>query len=281
MIKTNYHTHSTFCDGQNTPEEMVEAAIAKNFDILGFSGHCLFPFSSQWHTPFKSYEKYVSEISRLKEKYSDKLTIYTGFEYDYFSPICCPKFDTIKQFNPDYLLGAVHYVPVKDGYYAADGGYEKVHKFITDNKIDPKEAVIRYFECEREMLQKGDFTFLAHCDLIRKQNSKSNPYAPLFSEEESWYKEQIKLTVKEIQKSGVCVEINTGGIARGYLDSPYPSPYFLDLLHDANVPVTINSDSHATETLDSWFPEAVEYIKKAGYKELTFFKSGSLINQKI
>ena len=39
MIKTNYHTHSTFCDGKNTPEEMVLKAIEDNFDILGFSSH--------------------------------------------------------------------------------------------------------------------------------------------------------------------------------------------------------------------------------------------------
>ena len=36
MIKSNFHTHSTFCDGKNTPEEMVEVAIEKKIDIWGF-----------------------------------------------------------------------------------------------------------------------------------------------------------------------------------------------------------------------------------------------------
>lgn len=281
MKKTNYHTHSTFCDGHNTPEEMVISAIEKKFDILGFSGHCMYPFASEWHTSYENYPAYIKEIARLKEKYSQKLTIYTGFEYDYFAPICCPKFSNIKQFIPDFLLGAVHYVPMKDGFYTADDNYETVRKFLTENNISSKDAVIQYFECQREMLKKGNFTFLAHCDLIRKQNSKKNPFGPLFSEEESWYKEQIELTVKEIKRSGVCVEINTGGIARGYMESPYPSPYFLSLLYKAGIPVTINSDSHAVDTLDAWFPEAIEYIKKAGYKEVSFFESGHLISQKL
>ena len=29
---TNYHTHTTFCDGQSTVEEVVLTAIEKGFD---------------------------------------------------------------------------------------------------------------------------------------------------------------------------------------------------------------------------------------------------------
>ena len=37
--RQNLHTHTTFCDGKDTPEELIEAAIAKGFDSIGFSGH--------------------------------------------------------------------------------------------------------------------------------------------------------------------------------------------------------------------------------------------------
>ena len=39
MRKVNLHTHTCFCDGKNTPEEMVISAIEKGMDVLGFSGH--------------------------------------------------------------------------------------------------------------------------------------------------------------------------------------------------------------------------------------------------
>ena len=42
MINTNFHTHTTFCDGKDTPEQMVLAAIQKGFSALGFSGHAYF-----------------------------------------------------------------------------------------------------------------------------------------------------------------------------------------------------------------------------------------------
>lgn len=73
MIKSNFHTHSTFCDGKNTPEEMVEVAIEKKIDILGFSSHSMYPFSSDWHIPSNSHEEYIREIYvvHIKDYYSD------------------------------------------------------------------------------------------------------------------------------------------------------------------------------------------------------------------
>ena len=39
MINSDFHTHSTYCDGKLSLEEMTEAAILKKMDAIGFSGH--------------------------------------------------------------------------------------------------------------------------------------------------------------------------------------------------------------------------------------------------
>ena len=116
------------------------------------------------------------------------------------------------------------------------------------------------------MLKKGDFDILAHPDLLRKRNGQLK----FFSEEESWYKEEIKATVKEIARAGVITEINTGAIARGAMDDTYPSQYFLELLHNLGVPVCINSDAHTTAMLDDAFNRAASMAKKTGYTELVY-----------
>ena len=41
----NLHTHTTYCDGKNTAEEMVQKAIELGFKSLGFSGHAPMPDS--------------------------------------------------------------------------------------------------------------------------------------------------------------------------------------------------------------------------------------------
>ena len=271
--KTNYHMHTTFCDGKATPEQMVEEAIKRNFDIIGFSGHSMYPFASDWHIAPREHLNYSAKIHELAQKYKDKIEIYCGYEADYIPGVCKPDLSFYKELGAEYLVGSVHYVVGKGGFIEADGDFAKVREGIKKYfNNDVKLAVTTYFSLEKEMLEKGNFTFLGHADLFRKQNSKSL----LFDTRESWYKEELLSLTKKIASSGVCVELNTGAIARGYLDLPYPDPYFLSLLHEHNVPVTINSDAHTTQHIDFWFEEAKEYIKKAGYKELMFFQSGKL-----
>ena len=42
-MKTNYHMHTVWCDGRNTVEEMIRAAIDRGFDEIGFSSHARLP----------------------------------------------------------------------------------------------------------------------------------------------------------------------------------------------------------------------------------------------
>ena len=73
---SNLHTHTTFCDGKNTPEEMVISAIQKGFYSLGFSAHAYAPYGLEYC--MRDEEGYIKEIARLKEKYKDKIEIYLG-----------------------------------------------------------------------------------------------------------------------------------------------------------------------------------------------------------
>ena len=262
--KANFHTHSTFCDGKNSAEEMILCAIEKGFDTLGFSSHCIHPLNPEfyqpvdniWHIKSDNIKNYTKEISRLKEKYADKIKIYLGFEADFFESKkygnAIPIMSNYSEFSPDYLIGAVHFINTINGFFSVDHKPEIVKenliRFYTkkDGTIDGKKVVCDYFSTEREML------------------------ANFFNEEESWYKAEIKATAKAIAKAGVIAEINTGAIARGNMDDTYPSQPFLELMHEYKVPVCINSDAHTTNNLDAAFERAIEKAKKAGYTELIY-----------
>lgn len=277
--KINLHTHCTFCDGKNTAEEMVESAIAKGFTVLGFSSHCLYPVDPDfyktpddfWHIPANKINTYQTEIERLKKEYGNKITILSGFEADYFEDTkigsALPDTSVYSSLNPDYLIGSVHFVNIQKGYYTVDHTAENVKEnLLRLYNNDYKSAVCDYFETERNMLKKCNFNIIGHADLIRKRN----PVLKFFNEEDSWYKEQIKLTVEEIARNGAVVELNTGAIARGIFDDVYPSSYMLDLLYSKGVPVCVNSDSHDTKTIDCAFDKAYNIARKAGYKELLY-----------
>ena len=63
----NFHTHTSFCDGKNTPEEIIKAAINKGFSAIGFSGHGYTDFDLRYC--MKNTDEYIKEITQLKEKY--------------------------------------------------------------------------------------------------------------------------------------------------------------------------------------------------------------------
>lgn len=277
-IKTNYHTHSTFCDGKNTPEEMITEAIKKNFDIIGFSSHSMYPFAETWHIAPRDHEPYVKEIARFKKEYKNKIEILTGFEADFIPSLCMPTHERFAEFSPDFLIGSVHFIVNEKGFVTVDESAEGVKNGI--EKLfngNGKRFTQEYFYLEREMLKHGDFEILGHCDLVKLRNQTLH----FFNEEDSWYKSEIKALVKEIKKHDVIVEVNTGAIARKNLDDIYPSKPILQLLHDANIPVTINSDAHTTAGLDAAFDFAKKKIREAGFTETVIIKKGRIEMQPL
>ena len=287
MQKINLHTHTTFCDGKDTPEEMVLAAITKGFSALGFSGHSLFPFARSWHIAPRDFKNYERTILELKEKYKSKIDIYLGYEADFYPGITVPskKFYKAHGLNPSYLIASTHYVLNKKGSYTVDNTTEEVRRKLIimygDGKnwssVDGRRAVCQYFETERKMLENADFDIIGHIDLIRKRNG----VLKFFDENESWYKKELKATARSIAHAGVIVEINTGAIARGAMDDVYPSLQFLELLHEYKVPLCINSDCHDKDYLDCAYERAVTQARNVGYKKLFYPVGDKLIIVKI
>ncbi len=267
MILTNYHTHTHFCDGLEAPEVMVQEAIAKGFSVLGFSGHTVHPFASDWHIPVDKLSDYVAEINRLKEKYQGQIEILCGFEADYLPPLSGPAQGPYRDLGADYLIGSTHYLITSTGCFTVDDSAKNVAAGIAAYfNGDGKKTVQAYFAAQREMISKGGFEILGHADVIRRRNGE----LCFFDEEAQWYKDEIEETAKIIADSGVIVEINTGGMARKNTTTPYPSPYFLSLLAKAGVPVTINSDVHNSGYMDYAFAEARQAAWDAGYREITY-----------
>ena len=64
-ILSNAHTHTTYCDGKNSAEEMVQAAIARGFRCLGFSCHSYTPFDERYCLSPGATGRYIREIRAL------------------------------------------------------------------------------------------------------------------------------------------------------------------------------------------------------------------------
>lgn len=257
-MKANYHTHTTWCDGASSAEEVVVAAIEKGFDAIGFSSHMAFPAAHDWELAPERADAYVAEVRSLSRKYADSIRVFCGGEADYIRFFTAPERSRYSRLGLDYLIGSIHTVAAPDGGDVhVDASPDNLLKGIAGHfGGDPTAFVKAYFEQEREML-KYDFDILAHPDLVRKFNVKH----PYFDASAGWYLEELEKTADAIAASGKIVEVNTGAISRGWLDDAYPSPRFRELLRSRSVKFVLSSDSHSASTLDTAFDRFAEAEK--------------------
>ncbi len=265
---SNFHTHSTYCDGKASLIDNVEAG-RRMVHWLGFSSHAPIPFDCAWTMKKQALEPYIFEINELK-KSNPQIEIYAGLEVDYIPGVTSPGHF---QGQLDYTIGSIHFADVlPDGtHWEVDGPHVKFLEGlekIFHNKI--RDVVARYFELTRHMLENGPPTLLGHLDKIKIQNTGHI----LFQESESWYREEVRQTIEKIRGSGTIVEVNTRGLYQKKSATPYPSPWILEILYQKNIPVTLSSDAHHPDDLANQFPETALLLKKIGFKKLSVLSQG-------
>ena len=251
-MKTNYHTHTTWCDGKDTPEAVVVAAIDKGFDAIGFSSHAMLPEDdTPWVLTPEKVPRYAAEIRALAKKYENCIRVLCGVEADYVPGGATPDRGTYAAIAPDYIIGSVHFVVAPDGgRVCVDESPESLESGIRDHFGGNVEAYIRaYFAQEREMLAKFDFDIVGHLDLVRKFNVRH----PYFDESAPWYLAELDRTADAVAASGKIAEVNTGAISRGWLDDAYPSVAFRERLRARGVKFILSADAHAADAIDCAF----------------------------
>ena len=252
MVKANYHTHTTWCDGKDSPRKVIQAAVAKGFEVIGFSSHAMLPESdTDWVLTPEKAPRYLREVRALGEEFKDQIRVLCGVEADYIPGGANPDRSTYAAIFPDYIIGSVHFVLAPDGARVpVDHTPELLADGIREHFEGSAEKFIRaYYRQVREMVEKFDFEIVGHLDLVRKFNAKH----PYFDERADWYREEIGKTAAAVAKSGKIAEVNTGAITRGWMDDVYPSEEFRGMLREKGVKFILSADAHAADAIDCAF----------------------------
>lgn len=277
MSCTNFHMHCRFCDGEKEPEEFVSEAIKKGFKSIGFSSHAPLPIYECWVMKQDDLLEYCSTIRLLKNKYKGIIDVNLGLEIDYNLDAIGENYKRFNSLGLDYKIGAVHIMSDKNSgkHTCVDGSKEDfdmiLHEFFDGNI---KTLVKNYYSLVRNMIIDIKPDIIAHFDLLKKHN-KDNCY---FNENESWYKDEVITTLEIAKKYDSIVEVNTGGIARKYLTTMYPSNWILNECKNMNIPIILNSDAHTPGNINFYFDEAVKIIKDIGFNEQKILLDSKWIN---
>ena len=254
--KQNLHTHTTYADGRDRPEELVREAIRRGFSGLGISEHTYMPFSSsssQMH--LEKMPEYRAEILRLKEQYRGKLDIFCGLEWEFYSDVPTEGFD--------YLIGSVHYLSVSGSLYGFDRGLEETRAYIRDHFDGDAMAFAKtYFETVSRLPERGKFDILGHFDLL----TKNNELGRFLDTADPAYLVMGYEAIHALRGKIPLFEVNTGAMARGYRTTPYPQPEFLKEFYACGYGAVITSDCHDAGKLDCGFELAEELLRQAGFR---------------
>lgn len=263
----NYHSHSDYCDGKDTPESFLQAAIERGFHIYGYSSHAPLPFETPWNMPQSRLNDYITHIARLKKEKKGTIEVLTALEIDYIEDIWGWRKSGLSAYPLDYVIGSVHFInqyPNGD-WFCFDGKPEAFFEGMeVIYKNDFRKAITGYFSQVRSMVENDPPHIVGHIDKIKMHNA----VRPYLNETDAWYVEEVDKTLRLIGKKGCILEVNTRGLYKHNPPLLYPGQRILERALKLNIPVLINSDAHHPGDIEKGFAEAAETLLSCGYKTL-------------
>ncbi|MGI6550059.1 MAG: histidinol-phosphatase HisJ family protein [Syntrophomonadales bacterium] len=223
--------------------EYLRRAKDRNITQIGFSEH-------DWFISRIDPDK-VGEVASKRE--FRELTARVGIEVDYKPERESEISAFLAQKPYDFAIGSVHHL----GEWPFDHPDHKEGFEIRDIE----EVYREYYSLIGRAVSSRLFDIVGHLDLIKVWGFK--PVA----HQENFF---IKPLLHELRRSGMVVEINTGGL-RKPVKEVYPSEKLLRDLFAHNIPITFGSDAHHPDDLGSGFSEAFRTVWKVGYRTMAGF----------
>ena len=237
-IYQDFHMHTCFDDGKNTPEEMILSAIAKGLKTVGVCIHSVVDSSIQDYVDLVKEKNFCLDMAGLKEKYEDKIKVFCGIEWD----LCT--LDSVGKY--DYVIGSSHFIKLDGKYFFIDRSEEEFVRTAREGFNGDFYAFCeKYYSQLEELADTISFDIIGHIDLITKFN-EGNKY---FDVKHPRYVNAYKKAIDKLVLLNKPFEINAGAISRGYRTEPYPASDLLEYIKEKGGKLILSSDSHAKENV--------------------------------
>lgn len=254
MLYSTPHAHTTYADGKSSPREMVETAIAKGFVSFGFSEHVE---NERFGLSAEEERAYRAETRALQAEFAGRIRVWVGMERDSVS--------SAGREGYDYVIGSVHYVPWGEGFCSVDGAPDRIAQCIKEEYHgDAMKYAAAYFARLSSYVSAYRPEIIGHFDLWRKSNARLG----LIDTGSREYRKMACEALEKMAGSGALLEVNTGAIARGYMDDPYPETFELEYWRSLGGKAIVGSDCHLAEKLDCGYEKARRRLLDAGYESV-------------
>lgn len=224
----NFHTHTFRCGhATGSEEEYILWAIKNGVKYMGFADHFPLKFADgrefDFRVPEERATEYCETVKALREKYNDQISIFIGFEMEYYEDLFDEMLEKARSYGAEYLLLGQH-------YYIPENIDTSIHSKIENTDV---KRLREYVNSIVKALDKNVYTYVAHPDVFN------------FVGDKSVYKEEMRKIAIASREKNVPLEINFLGIRENRY---YPNPYFLEVLSEEKCPVTFGCDAHEIES---------------------------------
>ncbi len=255
-IRCDYHLHTPRCKHATGPiAAYVERALVLGLEEMGFACHNPLPhgYGANVRMDEAELDDYVNDVLRLRDRYRGQIVVRLGLELDYVEGLEAYLAKQIADYPWDYIIGSVHYL---DAHCRASS-------WPRNYAGDIHALYARYFELLRGLARSGLCDIIAHFDVPKRTGR-----APTEPEAEA-----ITVTLREIARANLALEINTSGYR--HLEPPQPEAYpCWPIVQEAlglGIPFTVNSDAHAPDQVGLKFDEVAAALPQHGCRQLWRF----------
>ncbi len=255
-----------FCHhAEDMLEEIINTYIKLGYNWIGVTEHTpgisdelLYPDQKEaGFTPeflLDKFNGYMEECKRLKKKYESELTIYAAMEietysgYDRFIPML------LERFQPDYIVGSVHFVDDMGFDYSARQ-YENTAQAV--GGID--QMYCRYFDLQYDMLKLLKPAVVGHFDLIRIFDQE---YRTRLKKPEI-HKRVIR-NLELVKELDLILDFNLRSLQKG-ADEPYITESILQIVKEMDLLIAPGDDSHGRDNIHQFMDQGIKILQDHGF----------------
>ena len=246
------HMHTPLCKhAWGEPEEYAAQGIRAGLKGIIFTCHCPMP-GGFWPTvrmDESEFDTYVAMVKRTTDKFKGKLDVWLGLESEYYPGQEKYIEELHQRADFHFIIGSVHWQSKEYLGKFENGTIEGFRRTYFNHLADSAES--------------GLYDCLGHPDLVKNYHPDSWCFPIL--------KDHVAKCLDRIAATGVAMEINTSGLNKSYAEMN-PGNEFLGMMAERKIPVVVGSDAHRAQRVGEHFIRALENVKAAGYKEVSYFE---------
>lgn len=172
----------------------------------------------------KTFEAYIQEAIRLRDKYEDRIQLLIGLETEYITLASLDKLsDLLERYSDfiEYLVGSVHHVNGIPIDFDRET-FDKCLASFPDQAQSPEgltqleQLFNAYFDAQYELMKRVKPEVIGHIDLCRLYLPDAS-----FQHEQVWAK--VERNVRFAIEYGALFEVNAAAFRKGW-KSAYPAP---------------------------------------------------------